>query len=322
MMPAATPLDDLLALTETLQARIESHDADLRGSEALTRYALIDPLLRELGWDTGDPTQVVPEFPVSDGRADYALVVGGESQIMIEAKRLGGRLDNAAKQGIQYCMEKGTRYFVLTDGAYWRLYETHRPVPLERKLVVEFNLQGPRVAFALAALTLCRPQVEARSIGSPPATLDHRSETDEPMPRQSQRTHPEPSRAPAETTANGWHQLASFTPVPYSRPAEVRFPDSERENVMTWAELSVRIVAWLERQGHLSHGQLPVQIGRKYVVARRPVHPSGVDFGQPKKAGSFFVETQYSAAQMLKNIARIIEWANCQSSQFHVRLRD
>ena len=105
ILAVATPLEGLLALADTLQVRIQSHGADLRGSEALTRYALIDPLLRELGWNTSDPTQVVPEFPVPGGRADYALVVGGESRIMVEAKKLDEPLDNAARQGINYCQE-------------------------------------------------------------------------------------------------------------------------------------------------------------------------------------------------------------------------
>lgn len=56
------PLENLLILIEKLQKRIDSHGDALRQSEALIRYALIDPLLRELGWDTEDPDMVVPEY--------------------------------------------------------------------------------------------------------------------------------------------------------------------------------------------------------------------------------------------------------------------
>ena len=62
------PLESLLELVETLRKRIDEHGAALRQSEALTRYALIDPLLRELGWDTEDPALVVPEFRSSAGQ--------------------------------------------------------------------------------------------------------------------------------------------------------------------------------------------------------------------------------------------------------------
>ena len=69
------PLESLLELVKTLSSRIDQHGPALRQSEALTRYALIDPLLRELGWDTSDPGMVIPEYRVSEqsNSADYAL---------------------------------------------------------------------------------------------------------------------------------------------------------------------------------------------------------------------------------------------------------
>ncbi len=63
------PLESLLELVQTLSNRIDLHGPALRQSEALTRYALIDPLLRELGWDTEDPDMVIPEYGrATDGR--------------------------------------------------------------------------------------------------------------------------------------------------------------------------------------------------------------------------------------------------------------
>ena len=43
------PLESLLELVQKLRKRIDTHGEALKQSEALTRYALIDPLLRELG---------------------------------------------------------------------------------------------------------------------------------------------------------------------------------------------------------------------------------------------------------------------------------
>lgn len=83
------PLDELLGTVERLRGRIGEHGQSLRKSETLTRYALIDPLLRELGWDTSNPDQVVPEYPSSGGRADYALLAEGTPRMMVEAKKLG-----------------------------------------------------------------------------------------------------------------------------------------------------------------------------------------------------------------------------------------
>ncbi len=52
-------LESLSDLVETLRARITAHARPLMKSEALTRYALIDPLLRELGWNTEDPARPI-----------------------------------------------------------------------------------------------------------------------------------------------------------------------------------------------------------------------------------------------------------------------
>lgn len=65
-------LEGLLQLVEVLRERINLQPPIIR-SEWQTRYALIDPLLRALGWDTADPTMVVPEDGSGDGRANYLL---------------------------------------------------------------------------------------------------------------------------------------------------------------------------------------------------------------------------------------------------------
>ena len=83
------PLESLLQLVETLRERISAHRAVLSQSEALTRYALIDPLLRELGWDTEDPSMVVPEYRVPNNQiADYVLFHGDHPAMVVESKKL------------------------------------------------------------------------------------------------------------------------------------------------------------------------------------------------------------------------------------------
>ena len=81
-------LDDLVDTIKELKDRISRHGDVLRPSEAQTRLSLIDPLLRALGWDTADPAQVRPEYTLSTGRADYALLGAGYQPVAImEAKK-------------------------------------------------------------------------------------------------------------------------------------------------------------------------------------------------------------------------------------------
>ncbi len=166
------PLESLLELVKTLSDRIDEHAAALRQSEALTRYALIDPLLRELGWDTANPGMVIPEYRSGNGRADYALMNNGSPAMMVEAKSFGTSLGGAVlSQGIQYCLEQGTRFFCVTDGSQWEIYETHRPVPIDQKQIVSFNLKNmPPHEVCLKALAIWRHSVMSGqvSVAQPP----------------------------------------------------------------------------------------------------------------------------------------------------------
>ena len=92
-------LDELSKTVETLAKRIREHGTTLTGSEAATRYGLIDPLLMALGWDLSDPSQVRPEYPTGEGtRADYAMLHQSEPYLIIEAKKLGVTLSGETRK--------------------------------------------------------------------------------------------------------------------------------------------------------------------------------------------------------------------------------
>ena len=152
-------LESLLQLLETLSQRIDEHGAALKQSETLTRYALIDPLLRELGWDTADPAMVMPEYVSQSGSADYALfdTSAATPLMVVAAKPLGESLQDAITPGILHCITDGIRYFAVTNGQVWDVYETHKPVPMDQKRAASFDLQSMMAAEArLQALALWR----------------------------------------------------------------------------------------------------------------------------------------------------------------------
>lgn len=154
------PLDDLLETIETLQGRIRDHGSLLGQNEIRTRYALIDPLLRALGWDVANPQEVVPEQDASGGRADYALLKNGQPEVMVEAKKLGRSVGDGLDQAIAYCVGKGTPYFCVTDGDTWEVYETFRRVPTGEKVITQFKITRDDPAeICLKALALWHPSV-------------------------------------------------------------------------------------------------------------------------------------------------------------------
>ena len=112
--------------------------------EEHTRYAVIDPVITALGWDTSDPKECHPEYWRFRGdeaadRADYALfgtpdldAIGNGTMapnVIIEAKRLNVALEEHVGQLQRYVgadPRMGTGVAVLTNGREWWLYDLDR----------------------------------------------------------------------------------------------------------------------------------------------------------------------------------------------------
>jgi len=105
-----------------------------------TRYTIIDPIIRALGWDTADPHQIRFEYPwPKDGGVDYALFNRNRQPvILIEAK--GWYKDSGAHEWqlegyIEKTRNNGERpsVGVLTDGWNWHLYDLKKRGAFENK---------------------------------------------------------------------------------------------------------------------------------------------------------------------------------------------
>ena len=314
------PLQGLLALVERLRERIDAHGAALRGSEALTRYALIDPMLRELGWDTSDPDMVIPEYSSGGGRADYALLSDGRPVmpvVMVEAKSLGSSLGGAVAQGIQYCLMQGTSYFSVTDGRRWEVYETHRPVPIDEKQVVSFDLKGPSAAEAcLQALSLWRPGVISGSVRPGQAPVVG-------LPDAGPIVQPPPNIIDEIIDEPGWEPISTFKPVPSISgnppPSEILFPDNSRTGIRTWTGVTEAIVRWLMENNFLNATHCPIQYGVTYILATSPTHPSGRPI-RCTKINSLYLNINYNSRDHMRNSRLIIERVGRDPAQFKVRL--
>ena len=139
------------AIWHIRQVEAEWREADLgHWLENHTRYALIDPVIRALGWKTCDPKECHSEYWRSDegqkGRADYVLFGTPDLErigngcavpdIIIESKSSYGRLDGNVEQLRRYVegfprMSQGRA--VLTNGGEWWIYDVNRRGNLSRK---------------------------------------------------------------------------------------------------------------------------------------------------------------------------------------------
>jgi hypothetical protein len=86
---------------------------------------------------------------------DYALLLSRTPRLFIEAKGLGENINDPkwANQTISYAAVAGVEWVALTDGAEWRVYNAHAPVPVEHKLFRAVRVaEDLDAAFELLAL--------------------------------------------------------------------------------------------------------------------------------------------------------------------------
>jgi hypothetical protein len=219
---------ELLEAIKRVCERIKRYENRLRQNEMLTRYALVDPILRALGWDTEDPEQVVPEFSMRTGRADYALLVKGKPCIIVEAEPLKAALTRAAEQGVRYAVSEGIPYFVCTDGNRWVIYDTFKRVPLEEKIIAQAEISsGGDVNYDAARqlLALWRPAMPEVKVAKPPVL--------------SRKGGPPPT-----PSGLSLQELRKQMRPGQSPPTSVRFPDGTQENLRTWKDLLVAVAKW------------------------------------------------------------------------------
>jgi len=260
----------------------------------LTRYALVDPILRALGWDTEDPEQVVPESQTETGRPDYAPKHNDKPIVMVEAKPLRNDLEKAHEEGFRYCWRNKVPFYAITDGDVWELHDL-RGMGGKEIFRIQLKSDNPGDA-ARQLLALWRPAMPEVKVGPPlVATEGRETETrDETQLEQS------------------LQQLKEQVRPGQSPPTSIRFPDGKQENLKTWKELLVAVAKWalpnLQQQRKLPLGKLIQRNGQM----RDPR-----DIGDGWK-----VETWLSAKECVYNAIRILKSAGVPANQVFVTLQE
>ena len=300
-------LDDLVARIELLRARIRAHSAALRENETRTRMALIDPLMHALGWDISDPGMVTPEYKVSSGWADYALLRSdGQPAATVEAKKLGEALAPHQLQMLTYANAAGIDYAGLTDGNHWELYNVFKGGPLAERRILEVSIANtPAHESALKLLLLWRPNLESgQPVGAGDMIL---SEDRQPTPKQPgvEKDPPPPPKSP------DWIALSEYSPPSGTQcPAAIRFWDGSEQTLSSWYEVLTLVVEKLNTEGLLTVDDLPIQWSKKiYSVHTKPVHPNGSPFRNYKSINDppLFVNVHLGAGEIRQNTKGLLQ---------------
>ena len=294
-------LDDLLDAIALVNLRIQNHRQDLQANETRTRVALIDPLLKALGWDTSDPRIVTPEYDVSGKRADYALLGDdGTPIIFLEAKKLGEPLSNNRSQILAYASELGIKYPALTNGNEWEVYDNSQFVPVEDRRILNVSVTSdPPSKCALELLLLWRSNLVS----------GRHTEASIPIFRG---TTEGPNDTGPEVPPNGWVPLGVFHPSSGSKPPRrIGFPDGEKREIQFWKSVLTEVAEWLIRIGALTSEKCPITAGQNSAhssVNVQPRHPNGTDFFTPHTlSNGLFLAPHGNAKSLIDRSKALIE---------------
>ena len=115
-------------------------------TEESTKHAFVLPFINALGYDTFNPTEVVPEFTADIGlkkgeKVDYAIFQNNIPIIIVECKRWQENLANHNSQLFRYFHTTKTRFALLTNGIEYQFYtDLDEKNKMDAKPFLEFNL--------------------------------------------------------------------------------------------------------------------------------------------------------------------------------------
>lgn len=143
-------------------------------TEEATKNAFIMPFIGSvLGYDVFDPSEVIPEFTADIGvkkgeKVDYALVLDGQVQILVECKKVGTTLSlENASQLYRYFACTKARIGALTNGRVWNFYmDLDEPNKMDSKPFLVLDLLDIDKAVLPELQKLSKPSFDIESIAS------------------------------------------------------------------------------------------------------------------------------------------------------------
>jgi len=115
-------------------------------TEESTKHAFVLPFINILGYDTFDPTEVVPEFTADLGlkkgeKVDYAIIQNNEPILIIECKNWKENLSVHGSQLFRYFHVSKTRFALLTNGIVYQFFtDLDEKNKMDQKPFLEFDI--------------------------------------------------------------------------------------------------------------------------------------------------------------------------------------
>jgi hypothetical protein len=311
-------------------------------NEMAVRDQIVNPILRNLGWNPENPEEVQPNVSTEEGVPDYSLIKNGKKILFVEAKKLSVDIEQreVIRQLAKYSFIEGTKYGVLTNGAVWVLIRSFEEgTTLTERIVWKSDLENeelPAVLRKIVAISktniehievlvkkvqildeiwqslLDEPQEMIKGLmpvvksiisqGYPDYHFEDTEIEDLLKERVKEIISGPEEEAPTETAVES---------IPWrdGRPRKMKLKGKVFE-LRNSFEILVNTANWLIENGKLKPSDCPVGIGRgkRNLINKEPKHKYGDDFRAPKKlSNGLWIETHYSTAASINYTKRLLE---------------
>ncbi|MDJ0364980.1 hypothetical protein QMK33_07430 [Hymenobacter sp. H14-R3] len=308
-MPIISPLATLVATLSEVWRQAEQNYPLLSKNEAATRAALIDPVLRALGWNTADVRMVEPERTIENKQSlDYVLKgPAGTIQSVVEAKKLGESLDKLGHVGalIGYAFSLKPVSFFITDGLNWHCYAPGHS-HYEPTSTIELRADGLLPA-AIQLLQLLDAAHSGHGLGTTPAAEPNAAVVS-PVAKARLR---QANSASVPIATKKYYPLSTDLTDPakqLGKPLWLRLPDGQEHALKTWKDILLKAAELV------LHGQdklpipLPDKAGKKTVLLSW--YPSGKERSSQQlsyQGETIFLDTHYSARDCVANALHLLK---------------
>lgn len=306
-MPPSSPVAALYQVLQRVHASATAHAGLFQKNEAATRAALIDPVLRALGWDTGNVRMVEPEKSLGNElRVDYLLNdAAGRPYVVIEAKCLGSSLDKYGYVGkiLGYALTLNVQTVCITDGLQWHI---HSNLQSGKSEPITFTLSES--SFLLAANQLIQwldaaqsghglaPAVASVHNSSQPVVPTNKPATPVAKPIQKPKPHKPPVTGFVDVS-----KLHLLDLPPGQKPKLLRLPNGVIKPISIWKDILLEVCYLvLDANPNLSL-PLPDKAGKKRFLLSSTKPALGSSTQAKYQGKPVFIGTHYSAADCIAN---------------------
>lgn len=136
---------DFIDTLKQFSSRVEMLKDGITTEEA-TKMSLIVPFFQLLGYDVFNPTEFCPEYTADVGikkgeKVDYAIILNGSPEILIECKWSGQDLDKHSSQLFRYFGTTKAKFGILTNGIVYQFFtDLDEPNKMDLTPFLEFNI--------------------------------------------------------------------------------------------------------------------------------------------------------------------------------------